>query len=343
MQVRLLAAAFIAASMGLAGRATAAPLVSEVNCIAVPVSDMGRAVSFYTEVLAFTRVGEEERVGDTLEEQYGVFGLRQRIVHLSLGDERVDLVQSLAPRGRAIPDDSRANDRWFQHLAIVVADMDRAYEWLRAHDLHYASSAPQILPASNPDAGGIGAFYFRDTEDNFLELLHFPAGKGAAKWHAKGKSQLFLGIDHTAIVVADTDRSVRYYHDLLGLAVTGHSENYGTEQEHLNNVYGAHLRITALRAAAGPGIELLEYLTPRSGRAPPVNSQVTDRWFWQIELRTDTLAGLSGMLSAAHSTVVSTLPAQPDGRVRGLALVALDPDGHANRFYVVTDGDAGGH
>ena len=44
------------------------------------------------------------------------------------------------------------------------------------------------------------------------------------------------------------------------MRVAGESENYGPEQERLNNVFGAHLRITALRAASGPGIELLEYL-----------------------------------------------------------------------------------
>ena len=44
------------------------------------------------------------------------------------------------------------------------------------------------------------------------------------------------------------------------MTIAGTSENYGVEQEHLNNVFGARLRITALRAARGPGVELLEYL-----------------------------------------------------------------------------------
>jgi catechol 2,3-dioxygenase-like lactoylglutathione lyase family enzyme len=71
-------------------------------------------------------------------------------------------------------------------------------------------------------------------------------------------------------VVADTERSLSCYRHTLGLRVVGGSENYGPEQERLNNVFGARLRITTLRAAAGPGIEFLEYLTPRDGRpAPP--------------------------------------------------------------------------
>jgi hypothetical protein len=41
----------------------------------------------------------------------------------------------------------------------------------------------------------------------------------------------------------------------LAFGKFGESENYGTEQEHLNQVFGAHLRITAMRAMSGPGIE----------------------------------------------------------------------------------------
>src|SRR5207237_9250118 len=80
----------------------------------------------------------------------------------------------------------------------------------------------------------------------------------------------------TAIVVWNTDASIQFYRDLLGMHVAGESENYGTEQEHLNNVFGAHLRITALRGASGPGIELLEYLAPRDGRPFPSDEQASD-------------------------------------------------------------------
>ncbi len=46
--------------------------------------------------------------------------------------------------------------------------------------------------------------------------------------------------------------------------MVGERENFGPEQERLNNVLGARLRITTLRAAAGPGVEWLEYLAPAS-------------------------------------------------------------------------------
>ena len=62
----------------------------------------------------------------------------------------------------------------------------------------------------------------------------------------------------------------QFYRDLLGMHGAEESENYGTEQEHLNNLFGAHLRITALRGAIGPGIELLEYLAPSRRTAFPI-------------------------------------------------------------------------
>jgi hypothetical protein len=96
-----------------------------------------------------------------------------------------------------------------------------------------------------------------------LEILQFPPDKGDPKWHI-ATNKLFLGIDHKAIVVAQTEMSLKFYRDLLGMRIIGMSENYGTDQEHLNNVFGARLRITSLRAARTPGVELLGVLgTPR--------------------------------------------------------------------------------
>src|SRR5207237_5970555 len=191
------------------------------------------------------------------------------------------------PRGRPAPVDSRSNDRWFQHVAIVVSDMDGAYAALRSERVERASTGPQRLPDWNPNAGGIRAFYFRDPDRHVMEVLQFPPGKGEARW--RSADRLFLGVDHTAIVVGDTDVSLAFYRDMLGLHVAGTSENWGTEQEHLNNVFGARLRITTLRGAAGPGVELLEYLAPRDGRPMPADERANDLIHWQTTLFTSDL------------------------------------------------------
>ncbi len=308
-------------------RAESAPLVRAVGCIGLTVSDLDRSVSFYSGVLSFEKALELEQTGSALEQLQGLFGVRTRTARLRLGGECLDLTEYLAPRGRPAPADSRSNDRWFQHAAIVVSDMDRAYSALRAARVEHASSGPQRLPDWNPSAGGIQAFYFHDPDRHVLEVLQFPAGKGEARWQRKDR--LFLGIDHTAIVVADTEASLRFYRDALGLRVAGTSENWGTEQEHLNNVFGARLRITTLRASSGPGVEFLEYLSPRDGRPMPADERANDLIHWQTTVVADPADG-ARVLRAQRAPFVSPGVVQlPDARLGySRALLARDPDGH---------------
>jgi catechol 2,3-dioxygenase-like lactoylglutathione lyase family enzyme len=303
--------------------------VQAVGAIGMTVRDMDRSVEFYQSVLSFQKVSDVEVAGDAYERLEGVFGLRVRIVRLQLGDEQIELTQYLAPEGRSIPEDSRSQDRWFQHVAIVVRDMDSAYAVLRAHHVRFASTGPQLLPASNPNAGGIAAFYFKDPDGHVLELIHFPSDKGRGKWHAS-TGRLFEGIDHTAIVVADTRSSVLFYRDLLGLAIVGSSENSGTEQSHLNNVEDARVRITSLRAHDGPGVELLEYLTPGDGRPIPADARANDLAHWQTMLVTDDADGAARTLSAAGVGFISPAAVVVGRRQLGFTkgLLVRDPDGH---------------
>jgi catechol 2,3-dioxygenase-like lactoylglutathione lyase family enzyme len=319
-----------ATAMWLVGAAHAEPAVKAVGPIGMTVADVERSVAFYSNVLGFEKVSDVEVWGEDYERLHGVFGLRMRVVRMRLGDESIELTEYLTPRGRPVPADSRGNDRWFQHIAIIVSDMDRAYAWLRQHRVQHASPAPQRLPDWNVNAAGIRAFYFRDPDGHFLEILWFPPDKGDSRWH-RGTGRLFLGIDHTAIVVADTDRSLSCYRDALGLRVAGGSENYGPEQERLNNVFGARLRITALRAASGPGIELLEYLTPRDGRPVPPDTRANDLAYWQTALVTVDAEGTRRMLRHSACAMLSPGVIAPAERALGFAkaTVIRDPDGHA--------------
>jgi catechol 2,3-dioxygenase-like lactoylglutathione lyase family enzyme len=305
------------------------PTVRAVDAIGMTVADVGRAAEFFATVLSFEKVSEVEVAGDAYEHLEGVFGLRMRVVRMRLGDESIALTEYLAPKGRPAPPDSRSNDRWFQHIAIVVSDMDHAYQWLRQNHVEHASSGPQVLPAWNRNAAGIRAFYFRDPDGDVLEILQFPPDKGDPKWR-RPSDKLFLGLDHTAIVVADTDASLRFYRDFLGFKIAGESENYGTEQEHLNNVFGARLRITSLRAPRGPGIELLEYLSPRDGRPIPADERANDLVHWQTELLTADADAVLHAADAAKVTAVSAgVVTLPDAGLGFRKAVTLrDPDGH---------------
>jgi catechol 2,3-dioxygenase-like lactoylglutathione lyase family enzyme len=332
MRKRLLSAALCAALLAQAidastpGNPTPAAAVDSVG---MTVADLGRSVAFFRDTFGFEVVSELEASGRELELLTGVFGARVRTARLRLGDEHLELTEFLAPRGRPYPADTRGNDHWFQHVAIITSDMGAAYARLRARGVVHASTAPQRLPDWNSNAGGIEAFYFRDPDGHFLEVLQFPPGKGTAKWHARDR--LFLGIDHTAIVSSDTERSLRFYRDGLGFTVAGGAENYGVEQEHLNNVFGVRLRITTLRAPAGAGVELLDYLAPRDGRPAPLDLRANDLAHWQTTIVT---RGAAALLKTAFGgwLVSPDVVMAPPGMSFARGLLVRDPDAHGIRI-----------
>jgi len=300
--------------------------VREVGSIGLTVNDLGRELNFFTNALPFDLVSISNAGGKEQGTLLGLGGVRLRIATLKLGDENITLTEHLGKKGRPIPDDSRSLDRWFQHIAIVVSDMDKAYSRVLEHKVTHVSTAPQTLPEWNKDAGGIKAFYFRDPEDHVLEIIWFPPGKGNPKWQwvpdkTESGRPLFLGIDHTAIVVSDTDKSLAFYRDQLGFKVAGGAHNYGTEQEHLNQIFGANLRITALKAERGPGIEFLEYIAPPGGRDLSADARANDLVFWTTQLVVHDLRRQADTLRANGANFVSK-----GGKSSQLV---RDPDGHA--------------
>jgi catechol 2,3-dioxygenase-like lactoylglutathione lyase family enzyme len=143
-------------------------------------------------------------------------------------------------------------------------------------------------------------------------------------------SQLFLGIDHTAMTVRSTENSPKFYHDLLGLTVAGGTLNMGAEQQHLDSLPGARVRVTGLTPTKGlPGIEFLEYELPTAGRPFPIDSHPTDLWHWQTTLvAADVEAALATLRGTAQfvSSTVITLPDKALGFTKGFQV--RDPDGH---------------
>jgi catechol 2,3-dioxygenase-like lactoylglutathione lyase family enzyme len=123
--------------------------VAKIGAIGITIRDMNISVKFYTEVLGFKKISDEEFSGDGFEKLEGVFGLNIRVVRLQLGDEQIELTDYLTSGGRSIPEDAKANDLSFQHIAIVVSDMDKAFAQLKKFNVEFVSTGPQT-----PNCGG---------------------------------------------------------------------------------------------------------------------------------------------------------------------------------------------
>ena len=216
-----------------------------IAAIELAVSDVERATQFFTRTLDFERVGDEPGT-------------------LSLGRERLTLRQ--LPAGAAPIGTADANDADFQHVAIVVSDIDAAVARLaarRALHLRWDRRPCQTgTRTSRASARSTSA-----TVDGFTrcELHPIPGVQGRAALARAWLMRTFLGIDHTAIIVRDIRAPpARFYRDVVkGLSVGGESFNAGAEQAALSGVPGARVRVTSLRGPTEPGVELLEYLSPR--------------------------------------------------------------------------------
>ena len=318
------------------------PLLPHVCSAGFTTTDAEAAAQFFEGTLRFQRGDTLLVEGGPYAQLVGLPGSRLKLVRLHLGDEILELTEilhlgsGLRP-GRPIPADSRSCDLWFQHICIVVSDLEaasaKARQAIAEGSLVGVSSAPQTLPEWNTAAAGIQAFKFRDPEGHNLELLQFPPDKGEPRWHGTPPSSApFLGIDHSALSVADTLRSCRFYDALLGLRLGGDGVNSGPTQDGLDGLQNTQVRITGHRCPTGAGVECLNYQPPNSGRPRPSDQGAQDLAHWQIRLRVDDLDRIAaraetyggqplhgGVIELGHQAALV-------GSERALQLA--DPDGH---------------
>lgn len=313
---------------------TTAAQVQRIAMIGFTVSDLARSVAFFEHVLGFRQIAETRVSGAAYDMLNGLPASNMRIAHLKLGEQVLELTEHQSKAGRSIPKHWRANDHWFQHVAIVVSDMAAAYERIRRHGVQMISIEPQTIPDWNVGAAGVKAVKFLDPDYHPLELLWFPADKGNPFWH-RPADQLFLGIDHTAVTVSDTGQSLRFYRDLLGMKLGFQGVNSGITQELLDGVAEPRVHIsTLLPQTSPPGVEFLHYENPGGGTPIPPDSSVVDLWHWQTSLVVADVVAAADTLRAGGVRFISSEVATVPNRELGFKMAAMvrDPDGHAMRL-----------
>lgn len=294
--------------------------------IALTVTDLDRSVAFYENALGFTREEERIRSGEAFARLVGIRDATARTATLRLGAEQIELFEFARP-GALYPADSTSPDLWFQHFAIPVGDMAQAYAQLLAAGgtTPISTHGPVLLPEAS---GGVTAYKFRDPDLHPLELIHFPPETAPAKWKQAGMSGPCLGIDHSAIAVADTSRAEALYVGWLGLSAESRSLNRGETQEALDGTFNTMVEVTGLAFAeeSGPHLELLCNRVPATGRPIPVTLRVHDIAATRLVIETDDLEALVDEAVEKRLRFVSPgIVVQEDGT---RAALLHDLDGH---------------
>lgn len=244
-------------------------------------ADLSRLCRFYAETLGFTVEGAARPIERKEMSLLGLAGTGTRQT-LCLGEQVVD-IDCFDEPGKPYPGGDAASP-WFQHLAIVVADMSAAYGRVVGATA-ISHSGPQRLP---PSSGGVTAYKFRDPDGHPLELLEFPTDAVAAPWRGRrpAAGAIGLGIDHSAISVSDPATSEAFYCP-LGLSPEKPTRNEGAEQAHLDDLPGVPVTVVPLRPSAGvPHLELLGYQVhdERSRLNLSANDVAATRVAWSSEV-----------------------------------------------------------
>ncbi len=241
--------------------------------------DLPRLVTFYHEVLGFALEGAPQPISEPEMALLSVVGGATRQM-LSIGLQRV-VIEQFELAGQPYPSGGNAASLWFQHLALVVGDMAAAHARLR-EATPISRHGPQQLP---PASGGVKAFKFRDPDGHPLELLEFPAEKLPTVWREQPglPGQIALGIDHSAISVADVIASGQFY-ARLGLTPETGTLNQGSAQQDLDDLQAVRVAVAPMRPQAGtPHLELLGYEVPRGRQGPALrpNDVAATRIAWR--------------------------------------------------------------
>jgi catechol 2,3-dioxygenase-like lactoylglutathione lyase family enzyme len=245
----------------------AAPRLRRLVRFGLTTSALAPLTDFYVQALGCSLLAIDERTRDR----------RARSALLALGSERIELLEFEQP-GAPYPPGLAASNPRFQHFAVVVADMAAAHAQLQRLPgwQPISHGGPQRLPANT---GHVSAFKFRDPDGHPLELLAFAPGQAPARWRRAPGAALFLGLDHSAISVTDSGRSVAFY-ESLGLHVSATTLNRGPEQARLDGLAAPEVRVTALGLPeGGPHLELLGYqgVAQAAPAALPVNDIAATR------------------------------------------------------------------
>ena len=174
---------------------------------------------------------------------------------LRIGGQHIDLDRFDRP-GRPYPNNATAADLCFQHLALVTDDAGAAWARLSTPDDRRISVVGPVTLSTC--LGDFTVMKFRDPDGHPLELLQVPR-EPRSFWQGTG----LLGIDHSAISVADAGAGRRFY-EALGLTARTPMMSTGLARAALDGLEEAEVGVVPLMPReAPPHLKLLAYSTPK--------------------------------------------------------------------------------
>lgn len=129
--------------------------------VGITVSDLDRAVAFYTTTFGFDELAEFTIGGEAFADAVDVEGATGSFAHLDAGGARIELVE-YDPEAAA-DDPPELNRPGAVHVGLAVDDLDAFYDGL--------DSEVETLSPPRTTESGTRILFVRDPEGNLIEVL----------------------------------------------------------------------------------------------------------------------------------------------------------------------------
>ena len=140
-----------------------------------------------------------------------------------------------------------------------------------------------------------------------------------------------IAADHTGITVANLERSLAFWRDVLGFEFSHRTHQTGKLAEEITGVAGAEISLAVVKAPGGHKIELLEYLAPPDRKH--VDLRPCDVGHVHVALTVDNLETVLSAIAASGWKAAGepqTLQSGPNAGKR--VAYVRDPDGTTIEF-----------
>src|ERR1700730_7795087 len=144
------------------------------------------------------------------------------------------------------------------------------------------------------------------------------------------KSFRILAADHTGITVSKLERSLAFWHDVLGFELSHRAHHTGDLASEVTGVRGAEISIAVLKGY-GHKIELLEYLAPADRKQ--LDLRPCDTGSVHVALIVDDLDAVLTAIAASDWCAAGKPQTLKSGPNAGKRVVYVrDPDGTTIEF-----------
>ena len=155
-------------------------MLSAIDHINIVVNDLEGMVRFYTDVLGLEETKRVTISGEWIDRVVGLSGALGEVVYLDLpAGPRIELIRYVKPAGLEPAGLGQSNTRGFRHIAFKVDQIDEVVARLKQAGVEVLSEVQQVPDAQVTYAGGVRKrlVYFRDPEENLLELCEYKAAQ----------------------------------------------------------------------------------------------------------------------------------------------------------------------